>query len=104
MKTMVLVAMLLVVSQARAGITGNELLGWCEDDSAECLAYIAGANDMLNVLISTHFIPQKWCASGVTLGQIGDAVVTYLRAHPSDLHETASGFVPNALALGFPCK
>lgn len=93
-----------MASRAQTGITGYELLEWCESDSIECLTYIAGVIDTLNVLVATRAIPRKWCASGVTLGQIERTVVEFMRTKPENLHETASSFVPLALVRAFPCK
>jgi hypothetical protein len=91
--------------------TGNELLDDCMSKQSvlsnratatrqsvtsamECMAYIAGVNDALDLLAG-----KKGCVpTGVTLGQISDVVVQYLQQkHLEMRHGNAAGMTMLAL-------
>jgi hypothetical protein len=80
---------------------GNELLTDCsaqDERSFECLGYVEGLADTLEVL-------KTICpAEGVTLGQFKDVILKYLRDHPEHRHFAAADEGGEALIKAFPCK
>jgi hypothetical protein len=97
---------------AQAGFySGNELLGLCTaeradstyfDKTYECVAYIAGAVDSFNDTRAVNklkrCIPRK-----VTISQLKDVTVDYLRANPTDRKNSASTLVFAATRKAWPC-
>lgn len=89
--------------------TGNTLLRECEGNrlnQPSCLAYMSGLADGLALLFELHpqssiraCVPDK-----VTVSQIRDVVLKYLREKPEDRHEAASTLGLLALVGAFPCK
>jgi hypothetical protein len=83
--------------------SGNALLESCDNATdawkqSHCLAYIAGVSDVLDGMHIT-------CTGGrVSLDQVKDVVVKYLREHPEQRNSDADDSTSTALALAFPCK
>jgi len=83
--------------------SGKSLWDSCNDSNdiskqSYCLGYVAGVSD---VLVGMHII----CIGGrVTMRQIADVVVQYLREHPGRRDMDADDLAATALALAFPCK
>jgi hypothetical protein len=82
--------------------TGKTLWDSCNDPDTSkqsyCFGYVAGVSD---VLVGMHII----CIGGhVSVRQIADVVVQYLREHPGRRDMDADDLTATALALAFPCK
>jgi hypothetical protein len=82
--------------------TGKTLWDSCNDPDTSkqsyCLGYVAGVSD---ALVGMHII----CIGGhVSVRQIADVVVQYLREHPGRRDMDADDLTATALALAFPCK
>jgi len=108
------VAMLgLFSGPASAGFySGNDLYDICTVDresksyiekTYECVAYITGAVDAFNTTREANKL--KSCIpSGVTINQLKDVTVDYLRNNPIDRNGSASGQVFAATRKAWPCK
>ena len=90
---------------------GNELYEGCTSNNqakqAYCLGYVAGVIDLQRDAQSTDpaLIAIKLCVPrGVTLKQVADVVVDYLRRNPKSRHNTAASLVELALMRAWPCK
>jgi hypothetical protein len=84
--------------------TGNELYGKGEssnqNDKTFALGYIAGVSD---VLVGDDML--KTCVpENVTVGQMRDIVIKYLKDNPEKRHFTAHSNVGVALFKAFPCR
>ncbi|WP_294189049.1 Rap1a/Tai family immunity protein [uncultured Sphingomonas sp.] len=91
---------------------GNELLAKCTTEKSDsvyyqntayCIAYIAGAVDMFTTWQMVGKAPQCM-PDNATAGQIRDVVVKYLQDHPTKRAEPGSLLVASALLEGFNCK
>ena len=83
--------------------TGKTLWDSCNDPNdtskqSYCLGYVAGVSD---VLVGMHII---CIGEHLSLRQIADVVVQYLREHPGRRDMDADDSTATALALAFPCK
>ncbi|HEX7853732.1 MAG TPA: Rap1a/Tai family immunity protein [Sphingobium sp.] len=92
--------------------SGNELFDVCTTERAdpshvektyECVAYIAGAVDAFNTTREVNNL--KSCIPArVTLSQLKDATVKYMRANPDDRDHSASALVFTATRKAWPCS
>jgi Rap1a immunity proteins len=83
--------------------SGKTLWDSCNDlnDTSKqsyCLGYVAGVSD---VLVGMHII---CIGEHISVRQIADVVVQYLREHPGRRDMDADDLTATALALAFPCK
>lgn len=85
--------------------TGNTLYDLCNGTGVNriaCQHYISGASDAFQTYQETN--PRLICLpSTVTLEQMTDVVVVFLRDHPAQRHYSASSEVWLALQNAFPC-
>ena len=97
-----LVGMLALPRLATAATTGNELLKVCPArDKTTCTTYI---NGWVEGIIVPKSLTKLICIpEGVTLGQLTDVFLNYLRAHPEERHEGASFLTFRAMKKAFPC-
>jgi hypothetical protein len=83
--------------------SGNELLQECTEPPVSlCFGYIEAVTDALvrNSLNGYEAcVPQE-----VTVGQLQNIVVQYLRQDPRDRHLGAIGLVAHAISNAFPCR
>ena len=90
------------------GSTARALLCRCEAPEealfyrGSCAGYIQAAWDAHAYL--RDLMKEKEMPEGVSLEQIHDLVVTYLRAHPEDLDRWSMGFVWDALVEEWPLE
>jgi hypothetical protein len=78
--------------------TGNEFLRECEPTpTAFCLGVAAGYSDMLAV--NGQICKQH----SVTVAQVKDVIVKFLREHPENRHYSAASLAGVALTDAFPC-
>ena len=74
-------------------------------DQIDCLNYVAGVADMVDVMPETAGLaPVCIPPEGVTVGQMGRVVVKYLKNHPEEEHDAAVVLVVVALREAFPCE
>ncbi len=111
MKRLLLCAVLVVGMAGPAGAatmfkSGNRLLALCQGNNTPeqnvCLGYLQGVADVLG-----EDSVGGWRACiplNVTVAQVEDIVVPWLKANPSKRHYTASSLVALALEKAFPCK
>ena len=83
--------------------SGKSLWDSCNDPNdtskqSYCLGYVAGVSD---VLAGMHII---CIGQHVSVRQIADVIVQYLRQHPGRRDTDADDLTATALALAFPCK
>ena len=107
--TLLASALLLFSSPASADVagykSGNDLLGWCENESIACLTYIAGVSDTHSVISGVSPAAKGFCSpEHVELGQLRRIVMKWLQGHPKNVHEQAAGLVLGALTDAFPCR
>lgn len=99
-------------SAADAGFySGNELYDVCTaertsktyiENTYECVAYVAGAVDAFNTTREANGL--KSCIpQGVTVSQLKDVTVDYLRDNPVDRNKSASSQVFAATRKAWPC-
>jgi hypothetical protein len=87
---------------------GNLLLRQCQAslggfDRGVCMGFITGVADVLGNNNPVH----GWRAcfpTGVTIGQMTDVTIQYLKASPQKRHMTAHSLVAEALERAFPCQ
>ena len=90
---------------------GNGLLEVCADGAAFhyglCMGYITGVLDGANTAPIPKNCPAPasyWCIpKGVTLGQIQEVVVKYLKDHPEIRHQPSNGLIENAVLAVWSC-
>lgn len=102
--SIVIGAWLLWSSPVAAGYfeNGNGLLQDCtKQDTLYCLGYNSAVADSLD---SNSVNGYAACIpTSVSLGQIKDIVVQYLRSNPAVRHFAAVGLVADAISRAFPC-
>lgn len=86
---------------------GNDLLQTCDTDTSTsrgyCLGYIRGLSSGVDAVLATS--KQYICyPHGVTIGQVRDVVVAFVRNNPGKRHENALVLVSWASAQAWPCK
>lgn len=102
----------LAAAPADAGFySGADLLGICTTERSdpayfektyECVAYISGAVDAFNTTRAANKL--KSCIpAGVTISQLREATVDYLRANPPARRTSASTLVFSATRKAWPC-
>lgn len=97
---------------AEAGYySGNELLELCTtersksnyvENTYECVAYIAGAVDSINDTRAVNKL-KKCIPKAVTISQLKDVTVDFLRKNPADRNTSASTLVFAATRKAWPC-
>ena len=110
--------MVLVVGVATAADTAAQLLENCKDALANnetagagvCLGFVGGtweAANMVNAIRrfdpNCFELPSYCIPNGVTLGQMVQVVVKYIKQHPENLHNKASIVSLNAMRTAWPC-
>lgn len=103
LRTLVLaVALLWPVSVLSEFATGNFLFERCvnDNDKVGCAAYVEGVTDGFTY-DRTICVPSD---VNITVRQVVDVVVNYLRAHPEQRHYSAPSLAHEALMQAFPCK
>ena len=112
--TMIALIVLMTVStypraaKALTGMTGNELLGYCENEGEYsrglCDGFIDGAGDGFQSFALYIGRRLPFCYPEVfTVGQVRHVIVKYLKEHPQDLHYSAADSAFLALGDAFPC-
>jgi hypothetical protein len=97
--------MLAQAAQATAYLNGNELYSACQSDKSVCGYYVAGVSDTHDALQAVGRSPRTICTpSGVTLEQMTDVVIAYLRDRPDQRHNQAGALALTALRRTFPCR
>ena len=87
---------------------GNTLWADCNGKADDwfikgyCAGYISSISDALDGNAIDGY--RACLPNGVTIGQVQDVVVKWLRAHPEKRHFQAAGLVAQALEDAFPCK
>lgn len=69
---------------------------------ADCFGYITGISDALEggpVYGARACVPEH-----VTIEDVGNAAIAWIRAHPERQHERAAAIVAEALMAAFPCN
>ena len=100
------------ITTARAGyMSGFDLLESCKPrlidavyrlKVAECRGYVIGVADTFDC--TKEVLGYRW-NSRISLSQeeLVNAVITWLNAHPRQLHHQAGGLIAAALSESFPC-
>lgn len=96
---------------AAGWMSGNELLSACEEMNEAikyqqlgwCRGYIVGIADAMSPGNSVNGYKAKFTA-GITVQQLTDVVLKFLREHPEDRHYSAGSLVAEALSKAFPSK
>jgi Rap1a immunity proteins len=91
-----------------ASMKGNQLLQYCTTTTEHriiCIGYVLGFVDatvfwMVNASGISICIPSE----DVTIDQIADVVVKWLKAHPQDLKQAAGFLVATILEETWPCR
>ena len=102
MKTIFLTLFLIgfIPAQPAFAVTdGNELLNWCKQARATCLAYVAGAIEMRQEWSLECPVP-----NGLKWGQSVAIIEKYMSDFPERRHLPATTLIHDALARAYPCK
>lgn len=96
-------------SSTGEGITGNQFIKLCNEspryDEGECFAYILGTYHGFTIAESLHDVEPLTCVpSTVTVDQLSEVVIKYLRNNPQNRHLPARGLVMIAIRNAFPCN
>lgn len=91
---------------AAAFASGASLYANCSNEAihllvADCYGYITGISDALEggpVYGARACVPQN-----VTIEDVGNAAIDWIRVHPERQHELAAAVVAEALMDAFPC-
>lgn len=110
-RALALVSGLVLASHCLA-MTGNELASRCSEgaspqDDAYCLGYFDGFvdGDLVGRYSAPRPIPASFCPpSTITLGQVRNVVLRYLKENPAQTHKMALELVADALKQAFPCR
>lgn len=108
----VLLFLVLIYPAVSFGIqTGNDLLAECSEELhssrlSSCLGYLQGLDHSHNTFLWWKQLkePQYCIPDGVTVGQLRDIVLKYLKERPEELHLEPSGLALNAWITAFPPK
>src|SRR5262245_48684855 len=93
-------------------VSGNELLQSCESQAAtpadiaqfaQCAGYIQGVSDTIDQIARVRNV-SRCIPTGTAVRQLIDAVVIFLRAHPANRDEPASGLVAAAFTMNWHCN
>lgn len=91
-------------------LTGNDLLAACESPTgsflrAQCLGYLEGVFDR-DAIARWEGAPHYICAlpDGVTIGQLFDVVVAYLKENPAVRQQQAASLAATAVREAFCTK
>lgn len=89
-------------------VEGNGLLEACTSrqplQGAMCIGYIRGVIDGENMMgTAINKKPLACLSEGVTLGQVKDVVVKYLRDYPAERNKPSAGLIGIAAATAWPC-
>lgn len=121
MKTILAFILVLIATEVRAELDGNELLRRCdsivkqsdgkqlgsdEQTGADfCAGYFFGFSDSHSIETLIQKTPY-FCfpPQGIEVAQQVRIVVKYLKENPAILHESARASVAIALAQAFPCR
>jgi hypothetical protein len=110
-KAIMIAAALMTATPAHGSTTmqnnGNGMLSDCTNDSifhsGVCLGYIQGIYASVNVMMAMSgkgiCYPEQ-----VTLGQIRDVVISYLRRNPQSRHENSVLLYMKAVTEAWRCK
>lgn len=110
-KYLIAAALLVTATPASARETavddGNDLLDVCTKDDyfsqGYCLGYIRALSSGVDAILATN--KQQICyRQGITIGQIRDVVVSYIRRNPAKRNENAMVLVSWASAEAWPCN
>jgi hypothetical protein len=109
-KHLMIIGALLAATPAEARVVtddGNELLEVCTRDDyfsqGYCLGYIRALSDGVDMVLYTG--NQKICyGDNVTIGQIRDVVIDYVKRNPAKRNKNAMVLVSWALAEAWPCQ
>jgi len=108
-----LLALAVTVSPSKAQNredTGNDWLKKCSADASKadsranlgmCYGYLIAISDIVSIIPESL----RYClAQGVTMDQVRQVTLKYLRDNPSKTHEPFVSLVLDALREAFPCK
>ena len=112
--TMIALTVLMTVStnpraaKAITGMTGSELLGYCENEGVYsqglCDGFIDGVGDGFQSFALYIGRRLPFCyPQDATVEQVRRVIVKYLEEHPQDLHYSAAESAFIALGDAFPC-
>ena len=71
---------------------------------SDCVGYLAGIVDATDTWTDWEYMgPQVCLQTGVTVEQLRQVVLRYMREYPEQWHLTAGSFVLNAYREAWPC-
>jgi hypothetical protein len=98
--------MMLTVGASLAYQTGDDLWRDCNGGNEQrCMGYVIGAVDSIVMMDEVYHMPHHFCIDQtVRAGQVRDAVIAYLTAHPEQRRLNASSIVWTAMGYAYPCS
>lgn len=85
-----------------AFVHGNDLHQNCQDRTPECLSYVTGVADTLE-MVATH-LTNICRPAAVTPEQLFDVLISWLKNHPAERHRPAAKLAGLAYAEAWPCN
>jgi hypothetical protein len=85
-----------------AFVDGNELLETCQMAKPDCLPYVIGVADALE-MVSTR-LTNICRPGGVTPQQLVDVLISWVWDHPAERHRPAAKLAGLAYAEAWPCN
>lgn len=110
MRTLIFVAIALAMaSTSTAGqlgrvlffVNGDQLLQNCQDRGPECVGYITGVADTLEMVAPS--LTSICRPSTVEFEQIVDVLISWLTEHPAERHRPAAALAGLAFGEAWPC-
>jgi hypothetical protein len=91
--------------------SGNDFLSYCNAPETaaargKCTSFVAGAFDASELLLTDRERDRSrfFCVPpSVTLGQLTDVLLKYVRENPAERHETAVSLFFKAIWTAWPC-
>ncbi len=105
-RAVVTLALLTLPADAHAEfITGNALLGMCENAPQGAVGFVAGVVDTMVIAQEKKMVGQMFCLRPrVNVGQLTDVACAYVKSAASIRDLSAATLVGAAMSQSFPCK
>lgn len=85
--------------------TGNIFLDYCEGSlKPECWSYVVGVMEGMGATAAELNVKLFCTEPGVTVAQVYDIAIDYIRAHPQKRHHPTYALIYMALTAAFPCR
>ncbi len=90
--------------------TGNKLMDWCDEtatvlQNTYCAMYLSGIMDAESAFVGWKVKTPHFCIpDGVSVNQVRQVFLQYMKAYPEDWHMSAGSLALNAFRQAWPCS